>query len=274
MVNFEDNFHYLKKNSDLIGRDEEAKEVLYRIASSNMLLIEGEKGEGKTKLLKYAIDNFKGKGKVAYIDIGTFGKRFDVSNILKKKTKGMILLIDNIQFLSEENNKKIKYFYDQDYIKSVVFTTTDYESVNFTDAMRSRIGKNIIKLKKLEKNDVFEIAEKRLRNKYTFSEEVLDQLYENSKNLKEFLMSCDLLCDYLEKEGRVEPNLKDLNNIKVNITSDDVEICLECNQKLVRVGNHWRCKNCDDFCVACGSLYEKHDLKCPRCGIKIVRNKK
>ena len=272
MGQFDDNLNNLKENSNLIGRDEEIKEILYRIASGNMLLIEGEEGTGKTALLKHAIENFGGKGKVIYLDVGTFGNRFDVSKLLNKK-KDMILLIDNIQHLSEQNNKKIKYFYDQDYIKSVVFTTNDYSLVNFTNSIKSRIGRNIIKLKKLNKNDFFEIIEGRLDEEISFSKEVLDKLYKDSANLKCFLENCNSLCGYLKDEYRNKAGLEDIKHIStIDSVETDMETCMECNKKLIEVGRHWRCESCDNFCIGCGALCSSEDSECPRCGIKIVRD--
>ncbi|MFH0808534.1 MAG: hypothetical protein V1888_02865 [archaeon] len=275
MEQFDDNLNYLKRNSNLIGRDEETKELLYRIASGNMLLIEGDKGAGKTAMLRHAIDNFKGKGKVAYVDIGTFGKRFDVEKVLNKKLKGMILLVDNVQYLSESNNKKIKYYYDQDYIRSVVFTTTDFGSVNFTDAIKSRIGRNILKLKKLKKSEVLEIVNRRLgSSSEAFPREILDKLLKDSKSLKELLSKCNSLVEYLEKEDKEKLKLGDLDYMVTYLDEDKVNNCLECNKKLVGVGKYWRCKSCDKFCGTCGVLYDDGDSECPGCGSKVMEDGK
>lgn len=274
MEQFEDNFNYLRKNSDLVGRREEVKEMLYRIASGNMLLIEGERGMGKTALLKHAIDNFGGKGKVMYVDVGTFGKRFDVARLLNKKSKDMILLIDNIQHLSEHNNEKIKYFYDQNYLRSVVFTVTNYDLVNFTDAIKTRIGRNVLKLKKIGKADSLKIVEGRLYNDEVFSKEVLDQLHKSSGNVKELLGNCNALCGYLEKKDRRKARLEDVGRVVIKQVEEEVETCLECNKKLMKIGEHWRCKTCDGFCDICGSLCDSEDSDCPRCGIKLTRSEK
>ena len=74
----------INTNYELINRDKEQKELLYRILSGSMLLIEGKSGSGKTALLKYAIDNFKGKGKVIYVDANKLNKRLDIHDLLKK----------------------------------------------------------------------------------------------------------------------------------------------------------------------------------------------
>ena len=270
MVRFEDNFKFLAESPGLIGRDEEKSEVVYRIDSGNMLLIEGKKGVGKTALLKYAIDKFKGFGRVVYIDVGSFGKRLDITSLLQGRPNGMILLIDNIEYLSESNNKKIKYFYDQDRIKSVVFTTADLKTVAFTDAIRSRIGRNIIKLKALSKEDALRVARDRLDLHVSISDKVLDELYKVSGNLKEFLFNCDSLYEYLEKENKHEAEISDVKKVafELELDEEDVQTCLECNGSLIEVNGNWRCKNCDDYCDNCGALTDEDE--CPFCGAEVL----
>ncbi len=266
---FEDNFEYLGNGSGLIGRDEEKRELVYRIASSGMLLIEGAKASGKTALLKYAIDNFKGLGKVVYIDVGTFGKRLDITRLLKGRGKGLILLIDNIEYLSQSNNKRIKYFYDQDYIKAVVFTTSDSKVINFTDAIRSRIGRNVMKLKALSKSEVLKIAGDRLEGDYVVSDKVLGELYKRSKGLKDFLMNLENLCSYLDSVDKIEAEAADVDEIVFgDVVENVVEGCLECDGELVEVAGNWRCANCDSYCDACGTLTDE-DF-CPACGEEIL----
>ena len=235
-----------------------------------MLLIEGKAGTGKTALLKYAIDNFKGKGKVVYVDGNKLNKRLNVSDLLKKK--GMILLLDNVQYLSKKNNERIKYYYDEDYIKSAVFTTTDYGLVSFSDAIKERIGNNIIKLKDLSQSDALEIAKERLGDKDILPDDVLKQLYKDSGNIKEFLSNCDALCSYVVKKGKEKAEKEDIKKMpkaKIEEEKEETDICSECDEKLVKINDYWRCKNCDEYCKKCGALVDDTDTKCPECGIEI-----
>ena len=270
------NINSLETDTELIGREDEAKEILYRIISGNMLLIEGREGVGKTALLKYAIDNFKGKGKVIYVNVSKVSKRFNISDLLKKKSKEMILLVDNAQYLSKKNNERIKDYYDQDYIRSVIFTTTDYNLINFTDALKTRIGRSIIRLTNIDKDDALEIAKTRLDDEGMLPNDVLEQLYSDSNNLKEFLMNCDLLCGYLENKNKKKATRQDIKkvpNLKLeeNINRER-EICSECEEELMKVGDYWRCSKCDQYCTICGALYEDDDEECPECGIKIMED--
>lgn len=256
----------LETDFNLIGKEKEGKEILYRIASGSMLLIEGKTGTGKTALLKYAVDNFKGEGKVVYVDGNKLNKRLNVSDLLKKK--GMILLMDNVQYLSKKNNERIKYYYDEDYIKSAVFTTTDYSLVNFSNAIKDRIGKNIIKLKDLSQSNALKIAKERLGDKEILPGDVLKQLYKDSDNIKEFLRNCDSLCGYLVKKGKEKAQIEDIKKIskeKIEEEKEETDICSECDKKLVKVDEYWRCKNCDQYCEKCGALVNDEDESCPEC---------
>lgn len=259
----------LKANHNLIARDDEAKEILYRIASGSMMLIEGKEGTGKTSLLKYAIDNFKGKGKVIYMDAKKLNKRLDIAKMLKNKKKGMILLLDNIHHISNKNNEKIKYFFDQDHIKSVVFTTSDYGMVNFSPSLKDRIGKNILKLRNMNQSDIVEIINDRLEKKEIIPENILKELFNSSKNLKEFMVKTEMLAKIVVEEGKQQAEKEDIKKLpkKKEIQEEDTtQVCKDCNEKLIKVKEEWRCENCDKFCKSCNAHVSEEDTECPACG--------
>lgn len=262
---------------NLIGREKEANEILYRILSGNILLIEAKEGVGKTALLKYAIDNFKGKGKVIYVNAKKLSRRLNISELIRKRPKGMILLMDNVQYLSKKNSERIKYYYDEDRIKSVVFTTTDYSLVDFTDAIKERLGHNIITLKPLKPNEIVNIVKDRLEeNKDMFPDDVAKKLFTSSKNLKEFIVKCDILCSYVIEEDRETASIDDIKKISIERTYADNDIrdtCSECNDNLMMVGKYWRCENCDQYCTLCGALIENDDNECPECNAVFVEEK-
>ena len=273
IMNYEKAFETnpFKTSYALTGRDEEAKEILYRINSGSMLLIEAKDGFGKTALLKYAIDNFRGKGKVIYVDANKLNKRLDIANLLKKKPKGMILLMDNVHYLSKKNNEKIKYNYDEDRIKAVVFTTTSYSLVNFSDAIRDRIGKNIIRLKRHDCRHVLEIISQRTGNSVILPDDVIKEIYYDSDNLRQILIKCRILCRYAKENGREIVDIKDISKIKFREEEQEeqTDICAECREKLIKVREHWRCRKCDNYCKNCGALADRDDDSCPECGAKV-----
>ncbi|MBR9691083.1 hypothetical protein GOV08_05360 [Candidatus Woesearchaeota archaeon] len=279
----------------LFDRENEAKEVVYRILSQNMLFIEGKKGLGKSALLKHAIDRFKGKGKVIYVDSNAVHKKLNIENLLlgakkvsptrKKFPKNMILLLDNVNQLSMLNNERIKYYFDQNYLRSVIFTGVSYNSVEFSDSVRSRIGKRIIKINPISPSAAVEMVMERLgeKNNDLLSEELTKEIFNRSKgDLKKFLLDCYSVCDFTIKRGRkkatkdlmkkaLKRDVEKVEALKEIIeeeksVSEFAKVCEVCGEKLKKVGEYYRCKNCDTYCTVCGAFVEEDDLVCPECG--------
>jgi len=244
------NLNPLETDFELIGRDLETKEILYRILSSGMLLVEGNTGSGKTALLKYAIDNFKGKGKVIYLDCQRLNKRLNISDLLRKKPNGMILLLDNVQELSKRNNLRIKDAYDKNSIKSIVFTTTDYDLINFTNSIKDRIGNNIIRLRKLNENESLEIIRDRFDNDDLISEDILKEIFVQAKSIKVFIFKCNELIKYVLENGLEQATMSHISILPdyVDQKIENTKLCNECDAKLIKFGNYWRCEYCDLFC--------------------------
>ncbi len=281
----------------LFEREKESKEVIYRIASQNMLFIEGAKGIGKTALLKHAIDNFKGKGKVIYVDSNQVNKKLNIEQLLSgakkynptndKYPKDMILLLDNVDELSKVNNERIKYLFDQNYLKSVVFTGRSYEEADFTESVRSRIGNRVIRLQSISEDASVDLVRERLgdKNKGIISDEMIKNIYSRAEgDLKKFMMYMQIVLE----ETNESKKKKATKQIIESVLSQDVEsskdfaegieserkqieetkICEECSGELKKYGEYYRCEHCDTFCTECGSMIQPDDNECPECGVK------
>lgn len=273
----------------LIGREEEEKEIVYRILSSNMVFVEGGRGKGKTALLRHAIENFKGHGKVIYLDANKVNKQINIENLLMgankirsglmgKKPKGMILLLDNIESLTPRNWERIKYYFDQNYLKSVIFTGKNYAKINLPDSIKSRIGSRIIKLPNLTNQEALQVTQDRLGDDYEeiLTDEEIMLLYKLSKgDLKEFLTNNYKLAQYKFDSSKSE--VMDVDEVKKAIKIDISEVyahdldennaglCTTCGKKLINLGEYYRCKECEDFCTVCGATIEEKDKVCPEC---------
>jgi Cdc6-like AAA superfamily ATPase len=218
----------------LIGLEDLEKEIVYRILSGNMLFIEGDSGKGKTALLRYAIDNFRGHGKVMYVDSQRVNKVINVEEllinankfrgrILGKKPKRMILLIDNIESLTKRNWERIKYYFDQDYIRSVVFTGKNYKSVKFPGSIKSRIGNRIIKLNSVTLTEAIQIIQERLGDDYEeilIDDEIKILIKISKFNIKKFMMNCYKLAQYKMDEDLSEVDEEEIKKA-LNIDVDE-----------------------------------------------------
>lgn len=262
----------LKHSYGLVGQDKGREELVYRILSGGMVVIEGKPGSGKTHLLKHAIDNFRGEGKVIYVDGKKLSKHLNIEKLLKgrvfkKIPKDMILLLDNVQNLTRTNSEKIKYYYDQDNIKSVIFTTDDYAKVNFTDSIRDRVGKHVLKLKDLSKASAVEMVKARLNGKDTLNDDYIEKVIALSeKNPADILANSAQLYEHLVKNGKEVKDIKKVIHGSGHEEPKGEERCDVCSGKLAKVKDAWRCPTCDTYCTACGALVDEKDDSCPGCG--------
>lgn len=216
MVKKEKEYQNLNYGSDavFVGRDSETDEIEYRVESGSIVVIEGKTGSGKTEMLNYIIDNFKGKGKVAYLDIKGESDKVAALNFIKENKKRMILLIDNAEEFSTRDNEKIKYYFDNNIAKSVIFTCSNLDSMNISESLNTRIGNNIIKIENLTEEEILRVAEDRIPSEYEISESIVKEIYENTPSIQEFLTSLDNLCTLLDSEDRTKATEKDIEKTK------------------------------------------------------------
>ncbi|MFT4311942.1 MAG: AAA family ATPase [Candidatus Woesearchaeota archaeon] len=205
-----------KTEYTVVNHNEIIDNVLYLVESGNIIVIEGGSGSGKTTFLRRIVDNFRGEGKVIYIDGNIIGKEPDIERILDRrgkrllnifddKPKGLIILLDNVEALSKKNCEKIKYYFDQNHIKSVVFTTQNYQQLDISKSLKDRIVHNIISVPKLNKYEALRIIRERFSDHFFLSDEVIIRLFNQSKhNIKKTLQMCNDLCSFVVQEGRGE----------------------------------------------------------------------
>ncbi len=212
-----------KKNHDkLINMDEIIEEIFYRIESSSMLVVEGAPESCKTTVLMIAAKKFGGMKNVAYVDCKILDKNLNITHVLQdkygllgrlmnKKPKNMILLLDNVHELSRKNTERIKYYFDQNYIKSIIFTTERYSKAKFSDSLRDRIGKRVVKIPQLEEYDAVEIIRKRIGESELLNEELIKKIFKISEfSAKRFLDNCSKAAEAAAKKGRKRIQLVDL----------------------------------------------------------------
>ena len=194
---FDENPFNDTEETKLFGYEQLINDILYNIDAGNMVFVEAEEGAGKTALLWKAIHRFKGDGRVAYIDCvkisdpniehviegqGSFWGKF-----MGKKPRGMIILMDNVNELSQKNTERIKYFYDQNYIKSIVFTGRNIKQAKFSLSLHDRI-KEVLKVPKVGEEYAHDILKDRLKDGEIVPRDAAQELFKKSqKNIKKFL---------------------------------------------------------------------------------------
>jgi len=214
-----------ENHNNLISMEELIDEIQYRIKSGSMLVIEGDKGTGKTSLLMVAARKFGGRKKVVYIDAEKLDKKLNITKVLQerygilgrifdKKPKDMIVLMDNVHVLSNKNTERLKYYFDQNYIRSIIFTTEKYSKAKFSDSLRDRIGKRVMKIPVLEDYEVYEMIKKRIGESDLFNETVINKVYELSPNPKDLLTNCEKLSKNAVEKKRKRVQMVDIKILK------------------------------------------------------------
>ena len=276
----------LKTEEEPFGYDKEIEQLLYFVDAGNAVLIEGKEGSGKTLLLKQVIDKFGGRGRIVYVNGDNVNRRADFSQLLignqsflrkllKKRPKDMILLLDNAKALNKKTHELLQYYFDQDYIKSIVLTTTDRAKLELPQSFYDRIGNRVIATKPLSMEEAVELVLDRL-DQDLISKDLFEKLFILSdKNMKTFLRNSELVLEHMAENDLDSVDFKTINKIVNQGTEkteeediEDVDACFECGEKLVKVGSHYRCKECDLYCPVCGVLIREDDYECPSCSVQ------
>lgn len=233
------------EDTPLIGYEDTIQEIFYRIAAGDMLFIEGKEGSGKTALLRRVIARFRGRGKVIYLDGKKLDKNVNVGETLKKSVgfwnrllgrqpSNMILLMDDVEEITKKNSERIKYYYDQNHVRSVIFTGTNYKAANFTESLKERVSK-VIRIKEPNEDDAVEIVKARMQNKDVMPDDVIRDLYRRAnKNIKTLMIYCSKVLDFTIKQKKEKKATKEhVNEVIGGIKAEekkkkeDIEIKVE-----------------------------------------------
>ncbi|MGM5481112.1 MAG: P-loop NTPase fold protein [Nanobdellota archaeon] len=294
----------MKESNAFIGQQQHLNDALYYITAGSLLVIEGESGSGKTRFLRKIIDDFKGR--IIYVNARKLTKTLDMEELLRKKNglsgkllgnkpKGMILLIDNAEELSEVNIERLKHYFDQGYLQSIVFTTTKMSECAFSDSMYNRIGRRVIRIDKLDENTAIDIAFERLDEDKDdedalISPKIVKEIFKKSdKNMKRFLINLHRVFEKMfedDKETVEEKHIKIIDtklsnkeqeeletNISTEKTTVEKELFDEHGNKIVKVGKYYRRPAHEMFCSNCGAIVSEDDNECPECHAEFEEEK-
>ena len=219
-------FDTMPRINELKGVDSLLQEIVYHIQAGNIFVIEGKEGKGKTSILLNTINQFNGIKKLMYINCETLHRHENITSIIKKrngfwnrllgkKPKQIILLLDNTTKLSKKNFNRLKYYFDQDYIRSLVITTENYKETRISDSLKERIGKRIVRIPNLNENDAIEIISNRIGDSKILNENILRKIFKhNNSSVKILLQNCEKVAISANEDDRLNIKMKDLNILK------------------------------------------------------------
>lgn len=207
----------------LVKYEEELDNLLYWIESGSIVLLEGPSYSGKTRLAMEVIENFKGYGKVIYIDLNTYNQELDIAHILignqsfhrkflNLMPKDMILIIDNATTLKSDFYKRLQYFYDQGYLRSVLFVRKSEFALELPNSIYDRIAHKKILLKDLTKKESIQIVKNRLKEEF-FSDEQLEYVWNKSRNFPTFMFNLETIAKTFVEEERKKLDQRFINKV-------------------------------------------------------------
>ena len=206
-----------------VGNPDTLDETFYSIVAGSILVLEGEAGSGKTKVLREVIKKFGGYGRIAYINCQKLESKLNVEHIITKKNgffgwlfkkypKNMVLLLDDVEHLSQRNLERIKYFFDRNYLRSVIIATTDYESLKLPESLQQRVRK-VIKIGTLSNYEAVQVIQDRI-GKDMLPDRVIKEAYQEAdKNMKKFLQNCEEICKVKVQDKKKEITEADVKTI-------------------------------------------------------------
>lgn len=284
-----------KEQTPLFGQEKQLTDAVYYVQSGSIIFVEGEMGSGKTKFLFEIIKNFRGR--IIYVNAAKLTKTLDIEQLLRKrnglkgrvfnqKPKDMVLLLDNADELSLVNLERLKYYFDQSYLQSIVFTGKSFKKVGFPASLAQRIGKRIIKLAHLTESQAIDLAYARLEEDENnteplISKAMIKKVYaESKKNPQQFLINLHRVFEEMHFQDAETVDEEHVNILQEKLDEQDLEelyrvLGVEIIKKeeqftdhghsIMKIGEYYRSPDLDMFCGNCGAIVTEEDTSCPEC---------
>ncbi len=210
-------------HSMVIGYD--LSEVLGKIEKSKVLFIEGDCGYGKTTILKHMIRKFGGSKNVVYYNCNRTDNTIDVEILLKGRygffgrlfgglPSEMIVLLDEVERLSQSDQKELLDFHKEGNIKSIVFFGPNFDKVGFCTEMRKQMVNNVIKLTELTDDEAVQMVKERFGTLKLLSDKIIKQVFRHSgKNPRLMLENLEDLCKYAVENNEEEVKEEHLKEV-------------------------------------------------------------
>ena len=200
-----------KTFDEIVANEEKIDDLIYWVESESIVVISGPKNSGKTRMALEVIEEFRGEGKVIYVDLDTYNKELDIGHLLvgnqsffrkvtNKMPDYMILIVDNAHSLDNDFYRRLQYYFDQNYLRSVVLIKKTGADLKLPDSMMSRIGNKVINLSPLSKEEAVEIMFERLEG--FIAEAQLEKIWMLSKDFENFLENCEKVVIESEEEDK------------------------------------------------------------------------
>jgi len=208
-------------SNDIYGQDDIIKEVIAKVANSNMIYITGPYGTGKTSILKRIIHAFKGKKKVIYYNCNQKEKSINFDSILINaggffhrllgiRKKNVILLLDEVQELNKKDMHLVVEYYKLGFFKSVILASKK-DDIELSRELNDTIGRNRYDLREITSEEAVKIIRKRIGNISFLTDDMIIAIFKKNKNPRAFLKNCEDVCRFSFESGAKKVSEKDIN---------------------------------------------------------------
>ncbi len=201
-------------NNELMGYDQMVKDINNKVTQSNIILLSGDYGTGKTTILKKIIDEFRGEKRVIYYNCNQSEKSIDFDRLLinaggffrklfRIKKKGMIILLDEAQDMNKKDLKQLKEYYDEEFFKSILFVsrTGDFQP---TKELEDLVGENKFNFGVIGKTEAVKMIRERIGKLKFISDQSIIKIFNKNNNPRAFLKNCEDVCRYVFENGDEE----------------------------------------------------------------------
>src|SRR3989344_5140168 len=195
-------------DSIFVGLTEERKTLAGFVEGGNISLIIGDHGSGKSSLLKWLEKRLR-RFNFFYLNAEWIKKDFNIDSFLRKQTsyfreypKNAVLLIDEGQKLENWFRIDAHSLWERNKVKSIVCSHDGEDQFETLPThLKSRIGNRIIKIKRLKKEDGYELIRLRCGGKNPFDEYAIDEILRRSNgNPRTILENCERVCIATDKD--------------------------------------------------------------------------
>ena len=213
-------------NDEIIGYDTTVDAVVTCLKEGNILFLQGEYGQGKTSMLKYLINEFKGKRHLIHVSRNRSDRALQYKKILisannwfgrlfSKPVKHAILIVDETENINLHDCEQIESLFESNYLHAVLFMDKSLEKANISPSLKERIGKNIFELKPISESDAISLVRSRLEDAgRLISDALIKKVFAKSKkNTRTFLLLMEEVFLHAYKDDRQEVQEQDLAHL-------------------------------------------------------------
>ena len=213
-------------DDEVVGYDDEVDTLISKIENDEMIYLEGSYGQGKTTILTYIINEFKGRNRIIKIQRSRNDKPFNydkllvgASGVIKRsfnmRSKDVILIVDEANSLNDKDCHQIEDLYNDGHFKAVLFVDNSYKKAPFTQSIKDTIGKNVVSLQPISAESAVELIHSRLgEDSELISDKYISDLFAASKgSMRLFLNKVEDACRHAIEHDRDSVGEKDVKAV-------------------------------------------------------------